>query len=743
MVSSRASALTHAVTLLMAAGAATAQQAATRMAAAAETDEQHASGGGLEEIVVTATKVGETQLQKTPLAVSVYSADQLNTSVVNNVKDMVSLTPNLNVSQGTASAEIYIRGIGSNNIFNGSDPDVTVQSDGVYIARAFGQLADFIDVARVEVLRGPQGTLYGRNAVGGTINIISRLPTDEFEGRVQTTLGNFSALQTQGYVSGPLVKDLADASLSVNYITHSPQVDNLVPGAPGLSEANRGGVRGQILLKPSDSVQLITRADFNKSAEDFQSAAHLLTPYSRAPLASSVIGDYTKAAIDWPQVNHQQIWGVSEEINAQLSEQLSVKSITAYRNSWYRLSVDVDSTEVPVIQGAQADHSKQVSQELNLVANLSRFDGVAGLYYFNEHEISLVSSALPPPGPNFKSAVTPDAHARSEAAFAQGTYHVLDTVGLTAGIRYTKERKELDQTYNRTSLASGAALPGFPFIADTTRDFHALTPKFGVQWQVSPDALLYASATRGFKSGGTNYAASNVAALSFAPEYIWSYESGLKSDWLGRRLRLNLTGFHYDYTDLQVQSLLGPGVTTISNAATAKVTGMELEATAKPIPQLVLTANFALLDAHYSDFKGASVPGLLTPFLVGSPRLNANGTFNATGNRLNAAPRQSASASGQYNWSMADGVTFLRAEYYWQSRVFYDPSNAPIMSQKPYGVTNVFVGYDDERSKWGVHLFAKNVGNTPYLVSIIANGVAPDGQAGEPRTYGAQLWKGF
>jgi len=702
-----------------------------------------ADGAALEEIVVTATKVGETQVQKTPLAVSVYSADQLNTSVVNNVKDMVSLTPNLSVSQGTASAEIYIRGIGSNNIFNGSDPDVTVQSDGVYIARAFGQLADFIDVARVEVLRGPQGTLYGRNAVGGTINIISRPPTDEFEARIQTTLGNFSALQTQGYVSGPLIKDLADASLSVNYITHSPQVDNLVPGAPGLGEANRGGVRGQFLLRPSESVQMITRADFNKSAEDFQSAAHLLYPYSRAPLASSVIGDYSKAAIDSPQVNHEQIWGISEEINAQLSEQLSLKSITAYRNSWYRLSVDVDSTEIPVIQGAQADRSKQVSQELNLVANLDRFDGVAGLYYFNEHETSLVSSALPPPGPNFKSAVTPDAHARSEAAFAQGTYHLFDTVGLTAGIRYTKERKELDQKYNRTSLVTGASLPGFPFIANTTRDFHALTPKFGVQWQVSPDALLYASATRGFKSGGTNYAAANVAALSFAPEYIWSYESGLKSDWLGRRLRLNLTGFHYNYTDLQVQSLLGPGVTTISNAATAKITGMELEATAKPIPQLVLTANYSLLDAHYSNFKGASVPGVLMPFLLGSARLNANGTFNATGNRLNAAPRHSASASGQYNWSVASGVTFLRAEYYWQSRVFYDPSNAPVMSQKPYGVTNVFLGYDAERSKWGAHLFAKNVGNTPYLVSIIANGVAPDGQAGEPRTYGVQLWKAF
>jgi iron complex outermembrane receptor protein len=739
----RVKVLTCVPILLMVAGVAAAQQTATRGASPADTGQESAGGSGLEEVVVTATKTGETQLQKTPLAISVFSADQLNTSVVNNVKDLVAFTPNLNVSQATASAEIYIRGIGSNNVFNGSDPDVTVQSDGVYIARAFGQFADFIDVDRVEVLRGPQGTLYGRNAVGGTINIISRLPTDEFNAKTQVTLGDFSLLQTQSYVSGALINGVLDASLSANYITHSPYVDNLVAGAPGVGEANRGGIRGQLLFKPGDSVSMITRADFNKTAEDFDSSSHLLLPYTRAPLASSIVGNYTETAINSPQVNHEQIWGVSEEINAGLSDQLTLKSITAYRDSWYHLAVDVDGTELNVIDGAQADSSKQVSQELDLVANVNRFEGVAGLYYFNEHEVSLVASALPAPGPNFRNAVTPDAHARSEAAFAQGTYHLFDTVGLTAGIRYTMERKELDQTYNRTSLASGAVLPGYPFLADTTRDFHALTPKFGVDWQVAPNALLYASATRGFKSGGTNYAAANVAALSFAPEYIWSYEGGLKSDWLEHRLRVNLTGFHYDYTNLQVQSLLGPGVTTISNAATAKISGMELEMTAKPIPQLLLTANYSLLDAHYSDFHAASVPAILAPLLAGSPRLNANGTFDATGNRLNAAPRDSASASGQYNWNMTHGLAFLRAEYYWQARAFYDPSNALIMSQKAYGVTNVFLGYDNERSLWGVHLFAKNVADTHYLVTIVANGVEPAGQAAPPRTYGVQFSKSF
>lgn len=706
-----------------------------------------ASGAGeeqsLDEVIVTATKTGATEIQKTPLALSVYSAAQLDTSDVNNIKDLVSMTPSFNVSQTTASAQIYIRGIGSNNVFNGSDPDVTMQSDGVYIARSFGQFADFIDVDRVEVLRGPQGTLYGRNAVGGTVNVISRLPTDEFQAKTQLTLGDYSLLQTQDYVSGPLIKGLLDASLAANFITHSAYIDNVVPGGLGVGDADHGGLRGQLRVVANEAVELITRADWSRSSEHFESSDHLLSAYAPAPLASSLVGDYTRVALNTPQINRETIWGVAEEINAKLNASLALKSITAYRYSNYDLDVDVDGTERSVIIGTQSDQSKQLSQELDLVANLPHFDGVAGLYYFTEHELSSLTSALPTPGPNFLNAVAPDAHARSEAVFAQGTYHLLNTVGITAGIRYTKESKDLDQFYDRTALANGATLPGYPFIADSSRDFHALTPKFGIDWQFLPQAMAYATATRGFKSGGTNYAASNIAALSFAPEYIWSYEAGVKTEWLQRRLRVNLAGFHYNYSDLQVQSLLGPGVTTISNAATAKVDGMELETSFKPMPSLILGANLSLLDAQYQSFNNASIPGALAPFLAGSPRRNPNGTFNASGNLLNAAPRTSASANGQYNWSVGRGTPFVRAEYYWQSRVFYDPSNALIMSQRAYSLTSVFAGYDDDIGRWGVHFFAKNLTNTHYLISITANGVEPAGLAGAPRTYGVQLTKTF
>jgi len=390
----------------------------------------------------------------------------------------------------------------------------------------------------------------------------------------------------------------------------------------------------------------------------------------------------------------------------------------------------------------QSDYSKQFSQELNLVAKRDRFNGVAGLYFFNEHETSVVYANLPAPGPNLQSLVEPDAYARSYAAFAQGTYHLFDTVGLTVGLRYTEDRKELDQYYTRNILSLGVPLPGYPFIDRTVRHFHAITPKFGVDWQVLPDVLLYATATRGFKSGGTNYAASTAAALSFAPEYIWSYETGAKTEWWDRRLRVNIAGFLYDYSNLQVQSFLGPGVSTIANAATAKIKGGELETALEPIPGLVLTANYSLLNARYSRFDAASVPTSLTPYVAGSPNLNPNGTYDASGNRLNAAPHDSVSASGQYSWNMAGGRPFLRAEYYWQSEVYYDPSNAPIVSQKAYGLASAFVGYDSD-SKWGVHFFLKNLTDTHYLIFIATPTVVPAGVVAAPRTYGVQLSKSF
>jgi iron complex outermembrane receptor protein len=706
----------------------------------------------LDEIVVTATKTGETQLQRTPVAVSVVSGDRLSASGIVNVKDLVQVAPSVNVAQFTASPVIYIRGIGSNNVLNGSDPDVTVQIDGVYLSRPYAAFTDFVDVERIEVLRGPQGTLYGRNAVGGTLNVISRKPSNEFTAKAQLTVGNFKLFQAQAYVSGPLIADKLQVSVTGNYYRHSAYVDNIVPGQKDIGNANRGGGRVQLRFTPSDGVEFITRADYSESSENFDSYSHLLAPVAYAPLASSTVGDYTKVALDDPDPIRTKFWGISQEVNIDLATGLTFKSLTAYRYSSHSLDNDTDATEVYVNHAFQSDVDRQFSQEFNLTANLAKFDGVAGLYYFTDRDETNVTGRTPPspaiPAANAaRNEVLPIAHTRSLAAFAQGTYHFTDQFSAVVGARYTTDRKEVDQVFNRTRLDPanlGAFFPGFPFIANSKRDYHAFTPKFGLNYQATPDVLIYASATRGYKSGGTNFAAASVAALTFKPETIWAYEAGLKSELFDRRLRVNVSAFKYDYKDLQVQALTGIGLVTIANAATARVKGLEIETTAKPFAGLQLAANYAYLDAKYQSFPNAALGATLIPYLTGDPLFTpATRTYNASGKRLNAAPEHSFSASAQYDIPVGAGSVFLRGEYYWQSRTHYDASNVRIMSEPSYNLVNGSIGYNDPDSKFRVQLLAKNLTQTRYLIVRFANGVVPSGLAAAPRTVMLQVSKGF
>ncbi|QTH21301.1 TonB-dependent receptor [Rhizorhabdus wittichii] len=728
-------------------GAATAAMigAWTVAQAQAPADAQGDAGGqAIQDIVVTATRTGATQLQRTPIAISAFSAEQLDASGIVNVKDLVSATPNLSVGQATASAQIYIRGIGSNNVFIGSDPDVTVQSDGVYIARAFGQFLDFVDVDRIEVLRGPQGTLYGRNAVGGTINIISRKPSDSFEGRAQLSAGTDDLVQAQAYLSGPIVPGVLQASIAGNILRRDGFVENIAPGGKDVGNARREGVRGQLRFVPSATVEAITRFDWNGSFERMDAYSHLLAPVAAAPLATSLIGDYSRTALDSPQNSRTRIWGISQEVNVELNDVFKLKSLTAYRRSAYRVNVDIDGTELRGTYGFQTDRSKQFSQELNLGIDLPRFEGVLGAYYFREWQRSTLRNTTPPSAVTAlaratETTVNPVARVRSQALFGQGTYHVTDALGVTLGLRYTQDRRGIDQRLMRVPF--DPALPTIGFAASPPpRNYHAWTPRVSVDWQATRDVMLYASVTRGYKSGGTNFSATNLAALTFDPETIWSYEAGIKSDWFDRRLRVNLTGFYYDYSDLQIQSLLAPGVVAIGNAASARVKGLELETIARPAAGLTFTFNYALLDSEYRHFPNAAVPSQLRPYVQGSPRYDAaTNTFDATGNRLTAAPRSSLSASAQYEHALGSGTAFVRGEYYWQSRAHYDPSNALIMSQKAYDLINLSAGYRGAGDRWSARVVAKNVTDKQYLITVAANGLVPAGLAGAPRTVALQL----
>jgi len=708
-----------------------------------------ADKGGVEDVIVTATRTGETRAQQTPLSIAVFSSERLTGAMVNNMKDLVSLIPNVSVSQTTANAQIYVRGIGSNNVNAGSDPDVTVQVDGVYLGRPYAQFADFIDVDRVEVLRGPQGTLYGRNAVGGTINVVSRKPSDTFAAKMMLTGGTYDLFQAQGYVSGPIVEDKIQAGITGNYYRHDPYEKNIVPGGRDINNANRGGVRFQLRITPTDSLEFITRADYNKTDEDYEAFSHTLAPIGYTPLANSILGDYSKVAVNDPQHLSSEIWGVSQEINWRVSSALSFKSLTAYRRQAFTAVSDNDSTEVAVNRNTQNDVARDFSQEFDINLNVHRLDAVFGAYYFHENE-PFYNEAFSPPSAGTtapRSGVTQVnayAQVRSKAVFAQGTFHLTDTLGLTAGLRYTHDEKTLNQNYARLSL--NPATPNLvlaSFVGTSAPTFHAFTPKFGIDWKVRPSVMLYVSATRGYKSGGVNSAASNLVSLNFGPESIWSFEGGIKSEWLDHHLRFNATLFRYNYKNLQVQSLLGPGIIAIGNAASSRVQGLELETIAKPVHNLTLTANLAFLDAKYLSFPQASVAAALVPFVTGSPNYNpATTTYDASGNRLNLAPKFSMTTSAEYSVPVGAGSVFLRGDLFHQSRAFYDATNVPIMSQKAYELVNLSAGFR-RGSSFGIQVVAKNVTQTRYLFAFAANSVVPTGHAGDPRTFAIQLTKGW
>jgi iron complex outermembrane receptor protein len=720
---------------------------ALQTAAAAEGE-----GTSLEEIIVTAQKTGASAVQKTPLAISAFSGAGLDKSLTTNIKDLVAYAPGLSIGQITANAEIYIRGIGTNNVFTGSDPDVTLQIDGVYIARPAAAFGDFLDVERIEVLRGPQGTLYGRNSVGGTINIISKTPSDTFTGQQALTLGNYGLVQEQLYVSGPLIPGRLQGSVALNYLRHDPYLQNIAPGGKDIFEGNHGGIRAQLRFEATDTITATTRVDLSLRNERDNAYDILLAPVAGLTLNNSIVGNYSKVALDAPQYTTARNGGISEEINVGINQHLNLKSITAYRESIYHVHVDGEDTAVTNNVVQQNEDENQLTQEFNIQANTGNFSGVAGLYYFHENDPSLINVLVYPtpliPGPPrlTESNFTPKTRGDAEAAFVQGTYHVTPRIGLTVGYRYTMEEKHFEQNYQKFFVGPPAVnLPTYPFIDSVTHRFHSITPKFGVDWQPTDDVLLYVARTRGYKSGGFDYAAANKAQESFNPETIWSDEVGAKTEWLDHRLRANLTAFKYDYSNLQVQNLLGPGVIFITNAATATIKGIEVEFSAKPVPNWQLTTNLTLLDARYNSFPNASVSSTLVPFVRSLPQYNAaTQTFNASGNRLDAAPRYTAFFAAQRDWNLTGGeVIYGRAEYYWQDRAYYDPSNVDIQSQGPYGLVNLFAGYNTADGLWQGQLWAKNVANKGYLITTAANGAAPSGLSGAPRTFGLRLTRNF
>lgn len=673
--------------------------------------------GGLDDIIVTASKTGASKLQDTPLAVTAFSADALERTGIKDVRDLASLTPNLQVTQNSSFSQVYIRGIGSNNVFGGSDPSSTIHLDGIYLARPASYLSNFLDVERIEVLRGPQGTLYGRNSVGGTINVISRKPSNELTAKAQLSYGSYDFMRAEGYVSGPIVADKIAVSLSAIGSKRDGYLKNIAPGVGDADSENSFGTRGQLRITPSEPLEIIVRADYVHSNDSVGSYVKLLQT-TADPLANSVLGDFHKIAVNIrPWANRRQ-WGTAAEINYDLSNALQFKSLTGYRESRLTQVGDTDGTALNIRRTDQFEDQNQVSQEFNLTGHAAGLIYIGGLYYFKE-EINVRATVTT--FPTVAASFSPTINTEALAAFGQATYAFTDTLSVTGGIRYTREHKKFDQFALNRSLVTGLPLATYPRSYATGNVYKAWTPKFMIEFKPVHGVLLYASATKGFKSGGFNLTSVNPAQ-GFAPESLWSYEGGAKLGLLNNKLRLNTAIFHYDYTNLQVQSFLTPGVIDITNASDATVDGVEIESEAQAAPWLKVGANLAYLDARYKNYTSALGPG--------------NVPFDASGKRLNLSPKWAYTLYAQADAAIGNGSGFLRGEFSHRTRQYFTASNAGLDQQPGFGLINASAGYTFPGEHFEVLVFARNIADKQYITSTATFGAGVAGRVGEPRTCG-------
>jgi iron complex outermembrane receptor protein len=796
---------------------------AARAATAAATASADPNGQ-IADVIVTATKTGATNLQKTPISVSVVGADTLSKNEVVSLKDLPSEVSSLKLINAGVNPIVYIRGVGgyaSNN-----EQDVGIYQDGVYLGRTSAALdSNFNDIERVEVLEGPQGTTFGRNSVGGAVNFISQQPSQTFTAKETLSVGNYNLVDEAFNMSGPVTENVQSA-IAVGYYKHDGYVEDVVEGVPPVGAANRVNVRFQTKWEINNDMTNLVRADYLYTNENFGISSTLLLstedprfitcPANTAaschfngyasPLADAAIGNYKYYGAGAAQQTAELDYGINDEYNWKINDNLSLKNLVAYRTDENRAYYSGNGTEYLTGATSTLYAQHQFSDEMDLVHSYGNFKGVLGLYGWTEYEHQIgisIKTTAPPAFTGSESESYQDTRfpTQSYAVFLNETYQITPDIGLIFGGRYTQEHKVLD-TYNTSYLYQGGLPAGwagstagnygsvktlngqpvmaansikyntdgsvnaaastiFPFVLgyggysgvgsvqpDLVQNVNAFTPKVGLQWQATQNAFLYVDATRGFKSGGFNFTARNTFGATYLPEWITTYEVGAKTDWLDKRLRVDVAVFRNDWSNLQVTEAVNLPDYSIpiqiaSNAAAARETGLEANVTFKPWDEWTFTSSVTWLpDAVYTNYTTGQVSGYIEQLLIqrGDPRENANAnTYNASGNRLNNAPDVSANITGQKDFDLGNGNTaFIRGEAQYTGNTYFDISDDPISRRNPYALYNASIGWASSGGHYQVSFWARNLADTQYATTV-SIGSLPAVTPGAPRTFGLQL----
>ncbi len=726
--------------LLLAVSVAQAEEAAPPPPAAT-TASSTADDGTLQEIVVTAQKRSEN-IQKVPVAVTAFTADTLNDLGVKDVNDLTGLAPSLQIKSADASAnpKIFIRGIGSNDFNPTSSNAVGIYVDGAYIGSPLAQGGQFFDLERVEVLRGPQGTLYGRNTTGGAINIITAKPTQDLEGYASAEYGNYNTLNLEGAVSDAIVKDKLAVRIAATYSRNDGYTENRVTGHD-VNNTNKWAGRLTFLFTPNEDFEMTTQFRGGKLRNGaimgqnreiapggtfFGLFGYGYADHDGDPFA----GDYNIEGTD-----AVDLFGVSNNIKWDLGS-ASLVSISALDWSLRDDVEDTDSDPENLIESRYKARQYQVSQELRLQSNGDTpLAWVAGIYYaheslkVNNRVDALVDLGYSPPDAIGDYYYPYEQRTDSYAAFGQADYKVTDKLTATVGLRYSADFKDFN--YDEVGNYGTDHILSY----DKSKHWSSLSGRLGLKYQITDAAQVYATYNRGYKGGGFSGVSTTVASDlgPYNDESVNAYEVGSKID-ITKKLRLNTSAFYYDYKDLQVYTLVPRGLTTaqiLDNASAAKVYGLEAEVQARPLEGLTLSLGASLLHSEYENFK--------TLDSSGNPVDNS-------GNTMVNAPKLSLDAGAYYEYALSGGdaiVTTLNGNY--KAKVYTDTGNTERLAQGPVLLVDGRLGWRSPDGAYETGIWGKNILDKKYVVDTVPlDSLNFDIlYYGDPRTFGVYFKTNF
>jgi iron complex outermembrane receptor protein len=697
------------------------------------------AAAALETVIVTAQRRAENP-QDVGMAVSVFDADTLLAAGVTDAMQLQTVVPSLTYVATGYSAQPYLRGIGTRLSVVGLEPSIATYIDDRYVARPFAAMFDMLDVERVEVLKGPQGMLYGRNAAGGAIRAITRDPGDpavEIAGRA----GAYAERRLSVVAGGPLA-DAWRGQLAAAIERRDGFATNLVPeGRAQADDVDRVAYRGKLLWDPSDAVAAKLSLSYWHYA-DWGGRDVIAAGVPEANRGEALYGGLTsrerdKIATTLTDDNDLRELAADLRFDVRLPK-LDFVSVTTFADAEFDQVFDIDASSAPLVDLLALEPSKTWSQELQLLSrNEAGLEWLAGLYLYaqdaaNTYIFLDAVAALPTfdAGTDLTNG-RQDVLTEAYAVFAQAAYPLGERWTGRLGGRFSSERK-------RATLADVAgAVTNVPTPYDDEREWDEFTPLVSLEYR-GDFGLAYATYSRGFKSGGYNYPASINPVLN--PESLESYEIGVKSDLASGRLNLSSALFTYDFRDLQVTRGGTGAFITTENAASARVRGLELEVRAALSSSLSVDFGLALIDSEYTDYTAAVlVPQLSPPY--GSAPLP--GGLDARGRSLLRSPDHAAYVGLRYERRLAGGGRIpVSVDYSYKGDYYFDFSVVPEtewLEQDAYGVLNIRAAYVTVGGDWEIGVWGRNLTDASYYEDAVLFTASSRIVYADPRTYGVDF----